>query len=242
MALSEAGWQKIAAYVRSYLMRTTETFGHQSAAGRAANRWTHTLNVCQNLDLILDGEDAARDTRDVCRVAAMFHDIDHFTVELQYHGVRGAETAAHVLKKEGYEPEFIRRVAEIVRGHYWDLDDERPVAEQAEEIKRTLNLETRMVMDAENLDKIGVSNVLQAVATLTATRKCQPADLARELISGWPLERARLWMELLTTPTGQRLGAERFAFYEQVLKEIEREMVLDDPYPSVKATQEVARV
>jgi HD superfamily phosphodiesterase len=242
MALSDAQRQTIASYVRAYLLRTAKSFGHQNAIYRAEARWTHTLNVGQNLKLIFDGEKASPESRDICEVAAFFHDADHYTVQAEYHALRGAETATRFLTKEGYDPDFVRRVADAVREHDRDLDDNIPVDVQVQHIIDTLSLEARMLFDADTLDKIGASNILQSVLSMGYAQKAQVAEAARQLTSGWPLQRARLWKELLTTATGKALGEERFAFYEQFLKQISTEIVMDDPYPLSTETQELARI
>ncbi len=172
----------------------------------------------------------------------MFHDIDHYTVQAEYHALRGAETATRFLTKEGYDQDFIRRVDEAVRNHHQDLDDELPIDIQLQHIIETLSPEARMVFDADTLDKIGVSNILQSVLTLGMAQRAEVAAAATQLTSGWPLQRAKLWKELLTTPTGRRLGEERFAFYEQFLKQVALEIVMQDPYPLSKETQELAQI
>ncbi len=241
MAISDIQRQKMVNYVRNYLVRTAQSFGHQNALFRATARWTHTLNVLQNLNVILNGEQAAPESREVCEIAALFHDVDHYTVQVAYHAARGAETVMRYLAKEGYDPAFAKQVAETIRGHHRDLDDEIPVEEQVREIVETLTIETRMVMDADTLDKIGVSNILQAVLSMGAAKR-QLGESAKELTSGWPLQRAKLWKQLLTTPTGKALGEERFSFYEAFLRQIESEIVMDDPFPTSTQTQEVAQV
>jgi HD superfamily phosphodiesterase len=242
MALSDAQRQKIASYVRAYLLRTAKSFGHQNAIYRAEARWTHTLNVGQNLKLIFDGEKASPESRDICEVATFFHDADHYTVQAEYHAMRGAETATRFLTKEGYDPDFIRRVADAIREHNRDLDDDIPIDAQVQHIVETLSLEARMLLDADTLDKIGASNILEAVLSMGFTQKARIAEVASQLTSGWPLQRARLWKDILTTPTGKALGEERFAFYEQFLKQVAVEIVMDDPYPLSTETQELARV
>jgi HD superfamily phosphodiesterase len=229
MTLTQVQWQRVGQYVRSYLARTAATHGG-NAEYRAAERWMHTLNVLKNLELILDGEEASPESREVCQVAALFHDVDHFTVELQYHALRGAETAQAFLLREGHPEDFARRVAEAVRGHHHDFDDLIPIAEQMGEITASLSHEARMVMDAETLDKIGASNILQSIITLGRTQNPLTHDTARELISGWPLERARQWQATLVTPTGKIMGAQRLAFYEQFLKQVAAEIVIHDPF------------
>lgn len=241
MPLSAEQRQKMALYVRSYILRSAENFGHHHADSRASARWTHTLNVVKNADLIMNGEVVGDDLRTAVEVAALFHDIDHYTVQLMYHAARGAETARHWLNKEGYDPDFVKRVEVMIRNHHTDLDDDIPVEEQIAEIVSTLNYETRVLMDADTLDKIGVNNILQSVMTMTQNGQ-RLADIAQELASGWPLQRASLWRQLLTTKTGQALGEERYQFYEAFLQQISTEIAFVDPFPSLTMTQEFAQV
>jgi hypothetical protein len=242
MTISDAQINKIVSFVRGYIIRTAQLHGHQNALYRANARWMHTLNVLKNVELIADGEKSSQESCEICRVAALFHDIDHYTVQNEYHAARGAETTTRFLTKEGYDPLFIKRVAAAVRDHDRDLNDEEPIPEQVARIVATLSIESRMVLDADTLDKIGVSNILQAVTSMSLTEKRHVADVARELTSGWPLQRAKLWKELLTTPTGRQMGEQRFAFYEQFLTQIAGEIVMYDPYPEVRVTQEVAQI
>jgi len=72
--------------------------------------------------------------------------------------------------------------------------------------------------------------------------KRQVAETARELTSGWPLQRAGCWKEMLSTPTGIAMGEQRFAFYQQFLQQVETEIVMVDPYPEVDQTQELIPV
>src|SRR5262249_7171391 len=161
----------------------------------------------------------------ICEIAAFFHDIDHYTVQHEYHAIRGAETATRYLTKEGFDAEFIRRVAHAVREHNRDLDDNLPIPEQIQQIIEALSFEARMVMDADTLDKIGVSNILQAITSMTGCDKRQVSDVSIELTSGWPLQRAKLWKDMLTTETGKAMGEQRFAFYQSFLNQVESEIV-----------------
>jgi HD superfamily phosphodiesterase len=242
MSISSAQKSKIAGYVRDYILRTAQNYGHQNAVYRANNRWKHTLNVVQNVKLILEGEGSAPDVCDVCEIAAMFHDIDHYTVQAEYHAQRGAETATRYLTKEGYDPEFVKRVAYAVREHDRDLNDEESIETQVQKIRDGVTHEARMVMDGDTLDKVGVSNILQAIVSMGTTNKRHITEFARELVSGWPLDRAKMWKEILTTETGRKIGEERFAFYEQFLKQIETEIVMYDPYQPLGVTQEMTPV
>ncbi len=231
MRLTDQQMQRAADFVRGYLRRTAECDSPHNAAFRAENRWQHSLNVQKNIRALADGEGIPLDSRAVCDLAALFHDVDHYTVDYEYHGLRGAETATKFLTEEGYAPQFVERVAEAVRRHHYELEDDIPIAEQMRYIIANAGNEARLLMDAETLDKIGVSNILQSLLTLGRAGNRQVNDAARELVSGFPLERARLWYQTLVTPTGQRIGAQRLAFYEQVLAQIEAEIVTEEPYP-----------
>jgi HD superfamily phosphodiesterase len=241
MAITDQQRQQIALFARSYILRSAETLGQRHAQQRASARWVHTLNVSQNVRQILDGEKAAEDVRDVCEVAAILHDIDHYTVELAYHAQRGAETATKFLQKEGHPSAFIKRVVAVIRGHHLEPDDDVAIEEQVEEIMATHSYEDRIIMDADTLDKIGVSNILLTVVTMVQNGS-RMADIARELTSGWPLQRASLWKQMLTTFTGKRIGEARYAFYEQVMRQIASEIMFEDPYPQLSQTQELRTI
>jgi HD superfamily phosphodiesterase len=236
ISMTDAQRQKIADYVRNYLLRTAQSYGHKNGFYRATARWMHCLNVVNNVNLILDGENADPTTREICEIAAMFHDIDHYTVSQEYHAQRGAETASRFLLKEGFDPALVARIAVCVQEHDHDLDDERAVDEQVAEIVERLPLDARMVMDADTLDKIGASNILQSALTMGLSKRTV-ADAAKELTSGWPLQRARLWKEMLTTETGKKMGEQRLTFYEQFLTQVRGEVITTDPYQTEEPAQ-----
>ncbi len=231
MHLTDEQMQRAADFVRTYLRQTALACSPHNAEARAENRWQHSLNVQKNIRALADGEGISSDSRAVCDLAALFHDVDHYTVDYEYHGLRGAETATRFLISEGYAPQFVERVAEAVRRHHNEFVDDVPLEEQMRAIIANAGLEARLLMDAETLDKIGASNIVQSLLTLGRAGGMQVNTAARALVSGFPLERAHLWYQTLVTPTGRRIGAQRLAFYEQVLAQIEAEIVLEDPYP-----------
>jgi HD superfamily phosphodiesterase len=235
MHLTDEQMQRAADFVRAYLRRTALCYSPHHAEARAENRWQHSLNVQKNIRALADGEGIPSDSRAICDLAALFHDIDHYTVDYEYHGLRGAETATRFLMSEGYPPQFVERVAEAIRRHHNEFEDDVPLEEQMRAIVTNASLEARLLMDAETLDKIGISNIVQSLLTLGRAGNFQVNTAARELVSGFPLERARLWYQTLVTPTGRRIGAQRLAFYEQVLAQIEAEIVTEDPYPEREA-------
>ena len=224
--------QKIADYVRTYMLRNAQMGDPTNGTRRATARYWHSLNVYNNINQILDGEQAIDEEREICQIGALFHDVDSYTVEHSYHATRGAETAAIFLKKEGYPADLTVQVAQAIRQHDHDFDDEQPATEQIAEMRATLPRVSLMLLDADLLDKIGVSNIMAAALPMGRTDK-QAYEAARELTSGWPLERARFWRDLLTTTTGRTMGEQRFDFYCQFLEQLKTEIVMSDPFAQV---------
>jgi len=227
--MQEELYQAAAQYVRSYLLRTAQIGDPKRGEQRATARYWHTLNVYQTVGTILDSEGADERTCQICRLGALFHDIDVYTVSHSDHGIRGAETATRYLRKNDYAPDVIELVARAVHDHNYDFDDERSTAAQVNEMIQTMPRTSLMVLDADVLDKIGVSNIVTALIQVGRADK-SAHEAALELTDGWPLERARAWRDFLTTETGRKLGDQRFDFYQQFLAQISTEMVIRDPF------------
>jgi hypothetical protein len=226
MNLSHA---KIADYVRRYMLKHATAGDPVYGEQRATSRYWHTLSVYRNLNEILIGEKADDHTREICEIAALFHDVDSYSVEHAYHGERGAETATKYLRKEGgYDEALITAVAQAIRDHNYEFDDERSAAEQVAEITRSYSKASLYVLDADMLDKIGASNALAALMSMRLDKK--HAYEAAKILGTWPLERAQFWYDLLTTKTGRQMGAQRFGFYQQLLKQLEIEIAMTDPF------------
>ncbi len=230
--------QKIADYVRTYMLRNAIAGDPISGERRATARYWHSLNVYRNVEQIVSGEGEGAAMREVCQVAALFHDVDSYTVQHQYHAARGAETATHFLKKQDYDPAFIQQVAQTIRDHDQDFDDEIPAVEQVAEMLQVLPRSSLILIDADVLDKIGVSNIMAALMQMGRTDK-QAYEAAREMTSGWPLERAHFWFDLLTTRTGRAMGAKAFAFYQQFLEQLKMEIVMADLFPEAQTLAQV---
>jgi len=232
--MSNTTYQPIADYVRAYLLRTAKSGDPRYGERRATARYWHTLNVLRNVELILDGEGSDATIRQICEIGALFHDVDSYTVAHSDHGIRGAETATRFLTKAGYAPEIVSAVGRAVRDHNYDFDDDRPAAEQVAEMMKTLPHASLIVLDADLLDKIGVSNIMAAMIQMGRTDK-HAYEAAQELTEGWPLERAHFWHDLLTTKTGREMGRQRFAFYQSFLEQVKGEIVMRDPFAVVAA-------
>ncbi len=229
---ASTNYQPIADYVRAYLLRTARSGDPNNGERRATARYWHTLNVYRNVELILRAEEADESTRQICEIAALFHDVDSYTVSHSDHGIRGAETAKRFLTKAGYPSPFAEAVARAVRDHNYDFDDDRPANEQVAQILKTLPTPSLIVLDADLLDKIGVSNIMAALIQMGRTDK-YAYEAAQELTGGWPLERARFWRDMLCTTTGRELGRQRFSFYQQFLDEVNAEIVMHDLFGAV---------
>lgn len=225
-------YQPVADYVRAYLLRSAQTGDPRNGQRRATARYWHSLNVYNNVGQILTGENASSEERQIAEIAALFHDIDIYTVAHSDHARRGAETASRFLSKAGYPPELIAEIARAVRDHDHDFDDEQPAADQVTDMLATLPHTSLMVIDADLLDKIGVSNIMAALMPMGHIGK-HVYEAARELTEGWPLERARFWHDLLTTRTGRAMGDERFSFYQRFRQQLEAEIVTTDPFAEI---------
>jgi uncharacterized protein len=146
--VSEAEFEEMKAFVRDYLSASIES---EDEGGRmrwypwhsAEYRYNHILNVTELAAEIAEKEGA---NADVTRVAAMFHDIAKLEAEQDVHAEAGARVAREYLRSRTEYPEsFITQVCDAVAEHSYqgDLDD--------------VPLETRCLMEADLLDKIGAN-------------------------------------------------------------------------------------
>jgi uncharacterized protein len=146
--VSEAEFEEMKAFVHDYLSASIES---EDEGGRmrwypwhsAEYRYNHILNVTELAAEIAEKEGA---NADVTRVAAMFHDIAKLDAEQDVHAEAGARVAREYLESRTEYPEsFITQVCDAVAEHSYqgDLDD--------------VPLETRCLMEADLLDKIGAN-------------------------------------------------------------------------------------
>jgi len=109
----------------------------------AEYRFNHIRNVVALSEDIARAEGA---NEDITRVAAAFHDIAKLEVDQDAHAEVGARIAREYLTTRGdYPPSFVEQVCRSVRDHSYqgNLND--------------LPLETRCLIEADILDKIGVN-------------------------------------------------------------------------------------
>lgn len=135
-------------FVYEYLSASVE---RKSEGGRmrwypwhsAEYRFNHILNVTELSEQIAVGEGA---DVDITKVAALFHDVSKLEAEQEVHAQEGARVAREYLSSHGEYPQsFIDAVCRAIRRHSYqgELTD--------------LSLETRSLVEADLLDKIGAN-------------------------------------------------------------------------------------
>jgi uncharacterized protein len=150
-AVSDAAFEDMKGFVADYLAASVE---NEEDGGRmrwypwhsAEYRFNHTLNV---VDLAADIARREGADVDVVRVATLFHDIAKLEAEQERHADEGARVAREYLTTRGDHPaSFVDQVTQSVRDHSYQgpLDD--------------VSLETRCLIEADILDKIGANGVV----------------------------------------------------------------------------------
>ncbi|WP_181692561.1 HD domain-containing protein [Natronomonas sp. LN261] len=109
----------------------------------AEYRYNHILNVAELAAEIAEKEDA---NVDVTRVAALFHDVAKLEVDQDVHAEAGARVTREYLESRTEYPEsFIAQVCDAVAEHSYEGD------------LSNVPLETRCLMEADLLDKVGAN-------------------------------------------------------------------------------------
>ncbi|EMA46351.1 metal dependent phosphohydrolase [Halococcus morrhuae DSM 1307] len=149
--VSTAEFEEMKRFVSGYLEASIENEG---TGGRmrwypwhsASYRFNHILNVVEIAADIAASEGA---NVDVVRVAALFHDVSKLEAEQDLHAEAGAHVAREFLESHGDYPEsFVDEVCTSVSEHsYQGPLDELP-------------LETRCLIEADLLDKIGANGAV----------------------------------------------------------------------------------
>ena len=138
-------------FVHDYLVASVAT---EDDGGRmrwypwhsAEYRFNHIRNVVDIAVEIARGESA---NTDVTRVAAMFHDVAKLEVDQDRHAEAGARIAREYLETHAdYPVSFVDQVCQSIRDHSYQGD----LAE--------LSLETRCLIEADLLDKVGVNGAV----------------------------------------------------------------------------------
>ena len=146
--VSREEFEEMKRFVYDYLSASVEG---EAEGGRmrwypwhsAEYRYNHILNVAELAAEIAEKEGA---NVDVTRVAALFHDIAKLEADQDVHAEAGARVAREYLRSRTEFPEsFIAQVCDAVAEHSYegDLSD--------------VPLETRCLMEADLLDKVGAN-------------------------------------------------------------------------------------
>ena len=138
-------------FVSGYL---EASIGNETEGGRmrwypwhsAEYRFNHIKNVVAIATDIAESEGA---NVDVVRVAALFHDVSKLEAEQDFHAEAGARVAREYLDSHGeYPSSFVSEVCTLVADHSY----QGPLSE--------LPLETRCLIEADLLDKIGANGAV----------------------------------------------------------------------------------
>jgi len=184
---------EMAEYVREHLRDTVRRNGDRMRwyPWHSANyRYRHMIGVVDLAERIARHEDA---DVNVVRVAAIFHDAAKFEVKQEKHADEGAWIAQKYLSRKGYSEPFIDLVARVIRDHTSELSDEMP-------------MESKVLMEADSIDKIGIAG-----ATLMVMRLGYESRSYEEVpdIIDRVVKRGKSTVERIETETGKRIARER---------------------------------
>ena len=195
--VAEADFEEMQAFVHDYLAASVES---EEDGGRmrwypwhsAEYRFNHILNVVELAEGIAREEGA---NVDVTRVAALFHDIAKLEVEQDRHAEEGARIAREYLRSHcDYPASFVEEVCEAIErhSHQGDLTD--------------LPLETRCLVEADVLDKVGVNGA--ALMLLRMGYESRDHVDAAEMV-GRVLERGKDARERIESDTAHGIAHRR---------------------------------
>jgi len=146
--VSEEEFEAIQRFVYDYLAASIES---EEEGGRmrwypwhsAEYRYNHIRNVADLAAEIAEREGA---NVDVTRVAALFHDIAKLEADQDVHAEAGARVAREYLEsRTDYPDSFVAQVCDAVAEHSYEGD------------LADVPLETRCLMEADLLDKVGAN-------------------------------------------------------------------------------------
>lgn len=215
--VSEAEFGEMKQFVRDYLAASVE---NEEEGGRmrwypwhsADYRFNHILNVTELAVYIAEREGA---NIDVTRVASVFHDVAKLDAEQDVHAEAGARIAREYLtSRTDYPESFIEQVCDAIAEHSYQGD------------LRDVPLETRCLMEADLLDKVGANG-----ATLMLLRMGYEARThmdAAEMV-GRVLIRGEDALERVESDTAESLGYQRLKRVRWFKEWLEDELAGIDP-------------
>ena len=220
--ITDDQFMQICDFTRQYLKETaakSEQEWLKSFPRAAEHRWQHTLNVLHNAEMILDGEKADQDKKDIVRVAVILHDISMFVCDHHIHGRVSAEIAETYLLEEGYPKDFVAKVTRAIAEHGTDLGPLPP-----EEQGKLFSWEGKVVLEADILDKLGASTITDTLLILGAKDQLG-FECRGELSNGRAMERAAFFKDYIWTETGKSMAEQRFGFFLKFLDQLGQEVV-----------------
>ncbi len=199
-------------FVHDYLEASVES---EDKGGRmrwypwhsAAYRFNHIKNVVDLAEVIAREEGA---NVDVTKTAALFHDIAKLEVDQDLHAEEGARIAREYLTTHGDYPEsFVDEVCQSVIDHSYqeDLED--------------LSLETRCLIEADILDKVGANGA--ALMLLRMGYESRTHMDSADMI-GRVLERGRDARERVQSDTAESIAHRRLKRVKWIREWLEKEV------------------
>jgi len=206
-------------FVRDYLTASVEA---EEEGGRmrwypwhsAEYRYNHILNVTELAAEIADAEGA---NVDVTRVAALFHDIAKLEAEQDLHAEAGARVAREYLtSRTDYPESFVEEVVHAVEAHSYEgeLSD--------------VDLETRCLMEADLLDKVGANGT--ALLLLRMGYEARTHMDANEMV-GRVLERGEDALQRVRSDTAESIAHQRIKRVRWFKDWLEAEIADMEPGP-----------
>jgi putative nucleotidyltransferase with HDIG domain len=170
-------------------------------------RWQHTLRVSQHGRMIAEAEGV---NVELVVAACLLHDVAHFDQEnWKEHGRLGARIVRPLLVELGYSPEETENVCYSVAVHV-DGHADFPHPE---------TLESKIVSDADNIDRFGAYRILQWCTTDVENYESLIAKLRERLQTLEDYRRRRV----METGTGHHLFNRQLdrqiAFFKALIEE-----------------------
>ena len=195
-------------YVRNYLIE------HKGLMSENPNqtfrsRYEHTKRVIKWLDIISEGMDI---DREALYMAAVFHDVGYEDKDRKEHGKRGAEVFRNFGKKQGFEPDFIEKVASMIELH-----------SQKNLLGSDISLELTLLMEADQMDEEGTMRVLWdclVTGKIGATSYKDAYDRMMEYKNGMP--------NAMVTPRAKEIWEKKRKLYIEFLEQLESDLFIND--------------
>lgn len=215
-------YREIATFTHHYLEKTVVESNQEwikSFPRAAEHRWQHTLNVFQNAEKIIDGENLDQNLRDIVKVSAVMHDVSMFVCDHSIHGQVSSEIAEEHLSSQGFPTNFITRVSQAILEHGVDFDTLSPY-----EMGSQFSLEGKILIEADLLDKFGATAVTSALLRL-GKDDFLPFECRTALNSGIDMQRALYFKDYIWTETGKKMRDDRLGFFHTFLDQLSEEVV-----------------